>query len=401
MTEKLYYLDSHRTECDAVVRACTETDRAYEVLLDRTVIFPEGGGQPCDLGTVGDAAILFARDDGAEVTHIVSRPLPVGETVHVTLDWERRFDFMQQHSGEHLLSFAFYSLFGANNVGFHLADTYTTIDFDRPLSNDDILCGERLANRFVWSNAPVSAVLYDSEEAVAGLPLRKHARGLKPPIRIVSVEGADCCTCCAPHVSFTGEIGMIRIADAVSYKGGTRITFHCGQRALLHAEKEHLALDAIARRFSASREQAEDAVEKLANGYAASKHAERALASELNGYVARELIARADEAGKRRVVVKLFNGMDSARLKELAQAATPENGAALLLARQGERLGYVVTTSNGLDPDAGELIKAVNAACNGRGGGRGTLAQGMAQSNVGAESAVEQLRTFLIARLRG
>lgn len=401
MTEKLYYLDSHRTACDAVVRSCEKTELGYEVLLDRTVIFPEGGGQPCDLGTVGEARITYARDDGAEVTHIVDRPLTIGESVHVALDYARRFDYMQQHSGEHLLSFAFYSLFQANNVGFHLADTYTTIDFDRPLSTDDILAGERLANRFVWNNAPVSAALYDSEEAVASLPLRKHAKGLKPPIRIVSIEGADCCTCCAPHVTHTGEIGIIRISDAISYKGGTRITFHCGERALMNAESEHGALDAIARRFSVSRDKAEGAVEKLSNDYAAAKHAERTLAAELNGYVARELLENASAAGKRRVVVKLFDGMDSSRLKELAQACTGENGAALLLSRQGEKLAYVVTTSEGLEPDAGELIKAVNAAANGRGGGRGTLAQGMAQSNRGAESAVEGLRAFLIARLRG
>ncbi|NCB05962.1 MAG: alanyl-tRNA editing protein, partial [Clostridia bacterium] len=179
------------------------------------------------------------------------------------IDWARRFDLMQQHTGEHLLSFSFYDLFSASNVGFHLALDYATIDFDKPVSHEQILEAELLANRFVWKNLPVVATFYDSEEEVRALPLRKHAEGLTPPIRIVGVEGADLCTCCAPHCSKTGEIGSVFVADASSYKGGTRITFFCGERALKLHRTQHDDLDILARRFSCQREAVVGAVKKL------------------------------------------------------------------------------------------------------------------------------------------
>jgi alanyl-tRNA synthetase len=381
------------------VLSCAPAGEQFDVVLDQTVFFPEGGGQPSDTGTLGGANVLHVREEGGEIYHRVDRALAVGASVTGVIDWTRRFDLMQQHTGEHLLSFSFYDLFQASNVGFHLALDYATIDFDKPVTREQIQEAELLANRFVWKNLAVQTTFYESEAEVAALPLRKQAEGLKPPIRIVHVEGADMCTCCAPHCYSTGEIGSVFVADASSYKGGTRITFFCGERALKLHRAQHDDLDAIARRFSCQREAALGAVKKLSDDYGALKKSERELAKSLNGYMATEFLQSAVQAGKYRVIAQLVCGVDAARLKDLAQASSAEKTIALLLSETDERLSYVLSTGANFPIDVSELMPAVNAALGGKGGGRGTLAQGTAPSSSGAKEALEQIKTYFIKRL--
>jgi alanyl-tRNA synthetase len=400
MTVKLYDQNSHQTQTTAKVVACEPVEGGFEVLLDQTVLFPEGGGQPSDTGWIDTARVLSCREEHGDVFHKVDRALTVGETVTVRLDWARRFDFMQQHTGEHLLSFAFYKLFEAANIGFHLALDYATIDFDKPLSREQIAEAELLANSCVWRNLPVTATFYASEEEVQELPLRKHAEGLTAPIRIVSIEDADMCTCCAPHCALTGEIGSIFVLDAAGYKGGTRVTFLCGERALKLHRAEHDDLDAIGRRFSTARENAVSAVAKLSDEYGALKKRERELAKELNGFLAAELRLNAKQAGKYRVAVRLFSGMDAGRLKDLAQCAAEPGTISALFSETEGRLSYVLASGEKFPLDVGELIPAVNAATGGKGGGRGTLAQGMAQSGSGAQETVSQVEDYLVRRLK-
>ena len=399
MTKRLYDLDSHRTEDESKVLSCVPAGDLFDVVLDQTVFFPEGGGQPSDTGKLGEAFVSHVREEGGEVIHRVDRTFAVGAVVSGRIDWARRFDFMQQHTGEHLLSFSFYELFSASNVGFHLALDYATIDFDKPVSHEQIVEAELLANRFVWKNLPVHATFYDNEADVAALPLRKHAEGLIPPIRIVGIEGADLCTCCAPHCDKTGEIGSIFVADASSYKGGTRITFFCGERALKLHRAQHDDLDVIARRFSCQREAAVGAVKKLSDDYGALKKSERELARSLNGYMATEFLACAAKAGKYRVVAQLVSGVDAARLKDLAQAASAEKTIALLINAGDDRLSYVLSTGKGFPLDVSELMPAINAGLGGKGGGRGTLAQGTSSAITGTAEALEQLKSYLIKRL--
>lgn len=399
MTKRLYDLDSHQKEAQSLVLSCAPAGEQFDVVLDQTVFFPEGGGQPSDTGTLGGANVLHVREEAGEIYHRVDRALAVGETVTGTIDWARRFDLMQQHTGEHLLSFSFYDLFQASNVGFHLALDYATIDFDKPVTREQIQEAELLANRFVWRNLPVQATFYESEAEVAALPLRKHAEGLQPPIRIVHVEGADMCTCCAPHCYTTGEIGSVFVADASSYKGGTRITFFCGERALKLHRAQHDDLDAIARRFSCQREAAVSAVKKLSDDYGALKKSERELAKSLNGYMAAEFLQSAVSAGKYRVIAQLVSGVDGGRLKDLSQAACADKTLTLLLSETEERLSYVLATGANFPIDVSELMPAVNAALGGKGGGRGSLAQGTAPSASGAKEALEQLKTYFVKRL--
>lgn len=404
MTERLYLTDSHMKSCETTVLRCTPTDAGFDILLDRTVIFDNAGGQPCDTGMLGDIRIIGCDEVVGELLHHADRAADVGSVLPMMLDWERRFDHMQQHTGEHLLSFAAYKLFGVNNVGFHLSTDETTIDFDAVLTAEQLHEAETLANRLVTDNRPITALYFDSVEALeqANLPLRKQAEGLHAPIRIVQVEGTDCCTCCAPHCKFTGEVGPILITSAIAYKGGMRLTFLCGERALRHAQKLHADIDGIARSFSTARENVPAAVAQLQQEQARLRRREKELLGELNTYVARDLLTAAEPAGKNTLILSLLEGVSPERLKSLAlQTVQGSRTLTVLLGTANDRLGYVLACSKDLGLDMGELCQAVNAATGGRGGGRGTLAQGSAASAAGLSETAEQLRGYFLSRLKG
>jgi len=405
MTERLYLNDGHLSRCEASVLSCTKTDRGYDIVLDRTVFFPNAGGQPCDIGTlrIGDTSVsILGCDEGAGGVLLHHADAPIAENTVITaeIDYGRRFDLMQQHSGEHLLSFCAYDLFGAVNVGFHLALDYGTIDLDRPLTHEQVMAIERRANELANKNLPITARCYASEDEVKDLPLRKQAEGLTAPIRIVTIEGADQCTCCAPHVSHTGEIGLLFFADASPYKGGMRLTFLCGMRALTHVRAMHDTADAIARRFSTGRENALVAVEKQFEELSAAKKNEKALAAKCNAYLAKELREGAETIGKAKLAAYRVDGVAASQLRPLALQVLDGRMLVVLFAADSERVQYVVMTGKDFGIDAGELCAAINTTLNGKGGGRGTMAQGSASLPTGLDEAIDQLKGYFAARLR-
>ena len=397
MTERLYLIDSHLFENQCTVLSCEPAKEGFDVMVDRTVFFPNKGGQPCDTGILGGVKVVDVRESGDELILRTEGPLPVGETVTGHIDEKRRLDIMEQHTGEHVLSWCAYKLFDAVNVGFHCALTYATLDLDKPLTPEQVTEMEDMANGLVRRNLPVTATIYDSEEDLAGVPLRKHAEGLIAPIRVVSIEDADSCTCCAPHVHSTGEIGAIKIVSAVAYKGGMRMTFFCGGRAMKQFQKLQTAVDAIARKFSTAGDEVLSAVEKQEAELKAVKKEKADLTARLEGYLTAELKAQAEDVKGKKLLVKLTD-TDPKRLRPLALATLPEKGLTLLLTERNGQLSYVLC-ANGLKLDMGELIPAVNLALGGRGGGRGTLAQGSAPTPSGLPETVEQLRTYLKQRL--
>ena len=397
MTERLYLIDSHLFENQCTVLSCAPGKEGFDVIVDRTVFFPNKGGQPCDTGILGGVKVVDVRESGDELILRTEGPLPVGETVTGHIDEKRRLDIMEQHTGEHVLSWCAYKLFDAVNVGFHCALTYATLDLDKPLTSEQVTEMEDMANGLVRRNLPVTATIYDSEEDLAGVPLRKHAEGLIAPIRVVSIEDADSCTCCAPHVHSTGEIGAIKIVSAVAYKGGMRMTFFCGGRAMKQFQKLQTAVDAIARKFSTAGDEVLSAVEKQEAELKAVKKEKADLTARLEGYLTAELKAQAEDVKGKKLLVKLTD-TDPKRLRPLALATLPEKGLTLLLTERNGQLSYVLC-ANGLKLDMGELIPAVNLALGGRGGGRGTLAQGSAPTPSGLPETVEQLRTYLKQRL--
>ena len=397
MTERLYLIDSHLFENQCTVLSCEPAKEGFDVMVDRTVFFPNKGGQPCDTGILGGVKVVDVRESGDELILRTEGPLPVGETVTGHIDEKRRLDIMEQHTGEHVLSWCAYKLFDAVNVGFHCALTYATLDLDKPLTPEQVTEMEDMANGLVRRNLPVTATIYDSEEDLAGVPLRKHAEGLIAPIRVVSIEDADSCTCCAPHVHSTGEIGAIKIVAAVAYKGGMRMTFLCGGRAMKQFQKLQAAVDAIARKFSTAGDEVLSAVEKQEAELKAVKKEKADLTARLEGYLTAELKAQAEDVKGKKLLVRLTD-TDPKRLRPLALATLPEKGLTLLLTERNGQLSYVLC-ANGLKLDMGELIPAVNLALGGRGGGRGTLAQGSAPTPSGLPETVEQLRTYLKQRL--
>ena len=222
MTEKLFYEDSHRTECVGKVLACEEKKDHYEIVLDQTVFFPEGGGQYADTGTLGEAKVLDVHEKQGVIYHWCDRPVEVGSTVVGQIQWEERFEKMQQHSGEHIVSGLVHEKFGYNNVGFHLGGDYCTMDFDGPITKDELKEIERLANEAVYQNLKIE-VSYPSKEELKNMEYRSKIE-IDGQVRIVTIPEYDVCACCAPHVKDTGEIGMIKLVNMINYKGGERRT---------------------------------------------------------------------------------------------------------------------------------------------------------------------------------
>lgn len=399
MTERLYLLDSMLRAFDATVVSCEPVKDGYLIELDQSAFFPNKGGQPCDVGTIGDATVSDVNEQGERLLHRADRAIPVGAAVHCELDFARRFGIMQQHTGEHLLSYCAWHLFGAQNVGFHCALSYATLDLDKPVGHEGITEIETLANRLAAENAAVTATIYRTEEDLRGIPLRKHAEGLTAPIRIVTIEGSDACTCCAPHVRRTGEIGQLKIVEAIPYKGGTRCTFLCGMRALKHAQQMQDTVSSIALRFSTAREQAEAAVQKQGEDLSNAKRELKQAYAALDEYLAKSLMQEAEDVGGTKLIVRLLEHVDAKRLRTLAGATMDKRSLTVLFSDTGDRVSYLLA-SNGIKSDMGLLIGAVNAAFSGNGGGRGTLAQGSAARPSDLAEIVAHLRGYFINVLK-
>lgn len=263
MTEKLYDQDPRLLTFTATVCSCEEAkDGRYAVRLDKTALFPEEGGQGPDKGTLNGAAILHTSiDKENNITHFLAAPFAVGSTVTGRVDWTQRFDYMQQHTGEHILSGLVHTHFGYNNVGFHLGERETTLDFDGPLTLEDVRKMERLVNEVIHKNLPVK-VSFPSKEELAAMDYRSKIE-LEGPVRIVEIPGVDICACCAPHVAYTGEIGLLKVTDVQSHRGGVRITILCGSRALADYTSKQDTVSALSALLSAKPELIVDGVTRL------------------------------------------------------------------------------------------------------------------------------------------
>ena len=242
MTVKLFENNSLLKECTATVTACTEKEGQYLVELDQTVFFPEGGGQLSDKGKINEAVVSHVSEKDGHIYHECDKPLEAGTEVKAVLDWKVRLDRMQQHLGEHLLSYACWKLFKANNIGFHMNEDDVFIDLDKELTEEELLKAELYTNEIIWENRPVHISYMDSTEAVKLKDkMRKFNSKLTGTLRIVSVEDADICTCCGTHPPFTGMLGSVKVIRHEKHKGGCRVEFVCGSRALADADKKHAA----------------------------------------------------------------------------------------------------------------------------------------------------------------
>ena len=277
--EKLFYKDTHILDFEAEVTECTAMDKGYGIVLNQTAFFPEEGGQLADTGTLNGMPVLDVQIKEDVIYHFLNKPLEIGQKVNGHVDWDRRFDFMQQHSGEHILSGLLHKHYGFTNVGFHLGLTEVTMDFDGSISMELLREIEREANQIVWSNLPV-LTSFPSKEKLSTLDYRSKIE-IEGAVRIVEIPGVDVCACCAPHVTTTGEIGLIKIASVQSHRGGVRIHILCGNRALTDYTAKQEATSTISALLSAKPECIADAVQKVLEDSTQLKVTANQLANQL------------------------------------------------------------------------------------------------------------------------
>jgi alanyl-tRNA synthetase len=375
MTDRLYYTDAYQTEFDADVTACAPAGDRFAVTLSATAFYPTSGGQPHDLGRLGGRAVLDVVDEeDGRLVHLVDGPLDIGARVHGALDWTRRFDHMQQHTGQHVLSAAFETICKARTESFHLGTASATIDLGRQVSPQEIAAAEDDANRVVWQDREVRVRFVSADEA-ATLPLRKES-GRTGMLRLVDVTDYDLSACGGTHVARTGGIGVISVTGWEKFKGGTRVEFRCGVRALGQLREWRDALAATNRALSVSAVELAPAIERLQGENKALARTVRTLQEQLAGHVAADLVTTAARVGDRVVVAQALDGWDAPGLKAIAAsiAATPGACAAVFSATSPALV--VIARAADVPVDAGAVLKALVAQFGGKGGGKADLAQG-------------------------
>ena len=363
--EKLYYQDSHIKNFTATVLSCTETAKGYEIVLDRTAFYPEGGGQACDLGTLDEAVVLHVKEQDEKVTHICDRPLEVGKMVSGAIDWNRRFDLMQQHSGEHMVSGVIHRMFGWHNVGFHMGSDMVTIDFDGPIPQQALGQIEKEVNEKIWQNLPVKC-WYPREEELPSIPYRTK-RQLPWPVRIVEIPGVDLCACCGTHVKNTGEVGLVKLFSCVKFHQGVRIEMACGARAISILSKAYDQNRLVSQAFSAKIMETGDAAQKMNETLAAEKYRAVSLQKQLFGFIAESYRDKGN-------VVHFEEALSPAGIRELAEIiAGVCGGTAAVLSGSDERYDVCLAHPGG---DVKELGGRMAKELNGRGGGKPGFFQG-------------------------
>lgn len=398
MTVKLYENNSLLKSCQAVVTACTESKGKYLIELDQTVFFPEGGGQLSDKGTISDAKVAHVAEKDGHILHECDKPLAVGSMVEAKLDWMVRLDRMQQHLGEHILSYAFWKLFKANNVGFHMNEDNVTIDLDKEMTPEELLKAEHLTNEIIWDNRPVSVNYMDSTELEAHKnEMRKFNDKLTGILRIVSVEGADICTCCGTHPPFTGMVGSVKIIRSDKHKNGCRVEFLCGRRALLDADKKNNILPSVAADFSAKPEQVP---ERLAKLHKEVEELHEQLKAKTLALLERGLEDKLAEAALRadgsKLLVMALTGDGKESKLLMPRLMTLTNTVSVIFSVQPERISYVLVLGDDTSGDCRTYIKIVNEIFAGRGGGKPDCAQGGAPYCDDWQDKLEQAKNALL-----
>ena len=366
MTKKYYEQDPYLREFQGTVLSCQQAKDGYWVELDGTAFYPEGGGQPGDIGTLGAVRVLDTHVREDRVLHLCEQPLPVGETVTGQIDWQRRFAFMQQHSGEHLFSGLVHREFGWNNVGFHMGKEAVRVDVDGPMSAQDIQLAERLTNQAIVDNLPC-CITFPTPEELQTLDYRSK-KALTGPVRIVNFGYADTCACCGTHVARTGEIGLVEVISFQPYKGGMRILMQIGWQALADYEVRIQRLQALSQLLSAKPEDLLSATEHLLQSSEAVSQQFIALKQR----IFLDHLAQADHQAP--LVVLFEEGLTPFDLCQCGKLMAPQVPVGLVLSGSDQEGYHYAMVSE--DQDVRAFGKALNAGCNGRGGGKPHLVQG-------------------------
>ncbi len=369
-TRKLYYEDSHLRTFSAKVLSCQQGEKGYEVILDATAFYPEGGGQAADTGFLNGIRVKDTRERGETVVHFCEAPLEVGAVAEGIIDWENRFRRMQQHSGEHIVSGIINRRWGYHNVGFHMGTDIITIDFDGVIPAEELASIEAEANGAVWQNLTVKC-WYPSQEELPGVFYRTK-RALPWPVRIVQVPGFDSCACCGTHVKATGEIGLIKLFSVIGFRGGTRMEMACGSSALKLLNQAYEQNRQVSQAFSAKIEETGAAARRM-------NEVEAALKYRVTGLEKRIFAGIADSYAGKGDVVHFEENLDNAAVRDLADAIAEKCGGTAAVFSGSDEGGYAfcLVTRTG---DLRTLGKEMTKALNGRGGGKPIFQQGRVQA---------------------
>ena len=370
-TKKLYYEDVYKKEFTAKVLECRQGKKGYEVILDQTAFYPEGDGQPGDTGSLGEAAVTDVHEKNGELIHCTDRALELGTEVQGQINWARRFDLMQQHSGEHIVSGLVHEAFGYDNVGFHMGSDVITIDFSGMLDEAQMAEIEAKANQIIWENQEVE-IFYPSEEELKELEYRSK-KELSGWVRIVRFPGADTCACCGTHVTRTGEIGMVKLLSVVKFREGVRMEMISGRRVLDYLNMVNEQNRQISVKLSAKMDKTAQAVARLQDENFALKGRVHSLEENF-------IVNEAAKWNDCENPLLFENGMEAGSVQKLADAVLQVcKGRCAVFSRNAD--GSYKYAMGEKDGDLRQFTKDMNAALNGRGGGKPFFVQGSVQAS--------------------
>ncbi len=362
-TQKLYYENCHLDAFSATVTGCREAENGYLITLSATAFYPEGGGQACDTGFLDGAAVTDVQEKDGEITHLCQKAFAIGQTVAGRIDWQRRLDLMQQHTGEHIVSGIINRRFGYHNVGFHVGGETVTIDFDGRLSEEDLVDIELEANRAVWKNLQVVCDVPPEEE----LPKRTYRskRALNWPVRLVEIPGYDSCACCGVHVERTGEIGLIKLLSCVKFHQGVRLELVCGGRALSYLSKIYQQNRRVCQAFSAKPLETGAAAQRMVEALEAEKYKSAGLQKKIFASLAES--AKGD-------TLCIYEDLAPGQVRELCDAIYKVcGGTAAVFSPDKEKMQVCLLG----DADTVKALgAALSQAFSGRGGGKSGSYQG-------------------------
>ncbi len=368
--EKLYEADPFLTRFSAVVESCAQGKKGWDVVLDRTAFYPEGGGQPYDSGVLGGVKVLEVHERDGRVVHTCDGPLEAGTAVEGEIDWDRRFDLMQNHSGEHIVSGIAHARWGCDNVGFHMGSDVITIDLNVLLDEGQLRELEGAANRYIWEDHPIS-ITFPAPEELAELEYRSK-KELAGRVRIVSFPGADTCACCGTHVASSGQVGLVKLLSAQKFRDGVRIELVCGGRAVRYCSAVLEQNHRVSNLLSAKPFETGAAAERLLRE-------NEQLKLQLQETQERQFAGLARQYAGVGDTVLFQPGLTPDGLRRLCDAVLHTCGGlcACFSGEDGQGYKYAVGVSGG---DVRALVKELNAALNGRGGGKPNFAQGSVQA---------------------
>lgn len=373
MTEKLYYSDSYIFEFQATVTGIESINNKTAVILNKTAFFPEGGGQPADIGYIGEIFIYDVYEKDGIVYHFTrDAELPaVGEDIYCRIDSEKRFARMQSHTGEHIVSGIAHSLFGVENVGFHLDDTLMTVDFNIPLTKEQLKIIEVKANECIYKNLSVNTLILSADKA-SEYDYRSKLE-FTDDVRLVVIEDTDICACCAPHVKRTGEIGVIKILSSGSHRGGVRITLICGITAFRDYCKKHNATMSISTQLCAKHSETAEAVKKLVEINANLKYDFNSKQKNLLEIISSNIAARS-------IITEFYDKLSMDEIREICNFAKDKCEKLCIILSGNDANGYAYCIYSAL-PELSAVVKLFNSSCHGSGGGRGNMLQGKVKSD--------------------